>query len=109
SIDGFANDGQFGGGENDNVGLDVENLIGSQGNDLLTGNNTAQDIDTLTGALKFDLITGLPILIGGNNRLEGGLGDDTLVGNSGDDTLVGGKGADVLNGGAGVDTADYSD
>jgi Ca2+-binding RTX toxin-like protein len=47
----------------------VENLIGGDGNDALTGSSLA-------------------------NRLEGGLGDDTLSGGVGADTLLGGAGND---------------
>lgn len=57
----------------------VENLIGSQFNDTLSGSTTA-------------------------NRLEGGAGNDALNGDAGNDVLVGGLGQDTLNGGAGLDT-----
>ena len=49
----------------------VENLIGSDGNDELTGNNVA-------------------------NELTGGAGDDTLTGGGGSDTLTGGAGDDLF-------------
>ena len=65
------------------AGLDtlvsIENLIGSDYNDTLTGDGNA-------------------------NRLEGGLGNDTLNGGGGDDVLIGGRGDDTLTGGAGADT-----
>ncbi len=61
---------------------DVENLIGSSGNDTLTGNTAA-------------------------NVLSGGLGTDQIFGGDGNDTLIGGGGGDLLNGGNGIDTADY--
>ena len=61
----------------------VENAIGSNYNDTLTGTS-------------------------GDNYLFGGLGNDNLSGGAGDDTLVGGAGADNLNGGSGMDYADYS-
>ncbi len=57
----------------------VENLIGSLGNDALTGDGAA-------------------------NRLAGGRGDDVLDGGAGDDVLAGGQGADILIGGEGLDT-----
>jgi len=50
----------------------------------------------------------------GNDRIEGGSGNDTLnagdgndvlSGGSGNDTLTGGAGADCFNGGSGNDTA----
>ncbi|MEA2479164.1 MAG: hypothetical protein QOJ07_1086 [Thermoleophilaceae bacterium] len=82
TIDGFANDGQS--GENDNVGLDVENITGGSGG------------DTLWGTI-------------GPNVLSGGPGNDTLNGLSSDDVLTGGPGTDTLNGGSGTDVASYAD
>jgi Ca2+-binding RTX toxin-like protein len=75
SVDGVANDGQ---GESDNVGSDVERLVGGSGDDTLTG-----------GA--------------GHETLEGGPGADTLSGGAGDDILEGGAGTDDLDCGDGVD------
>ncbi len=65
---------------------------GSDGNDTLAGDASA---NTLKG-------------YGGNDVLDGGAGNDTLYGGYGDDRLIGGDGNDVLDGGAGVDMADYS-
>jgi Ca2+-binding RTX toxin-like protein len=90
SIDGVANDG--GSGEGDNIATDVENLSGSQGNDVLTGSGAA------------NLLRGNS----GNNRLVGGADNDSLQGGDGIDTLVGGLGADDMTGGPGTDNADYS-
>jgi Ca2+-binding RTX toxin-like protein len=61
----------------------IENLIGSDFADSLTGDAAA-------------------------NELFGGGGNDILVGGGGDDRLRGGEGADALSGGAGSDTADYA-
>jgi Ca2+-binding RTX toxin-like protein len=61
----------------------VENLRGSQGNDTLLGDMSA-------------------------NRLEGVQGDDWLYGGGGDDWLDGGEGNNVLNGAEGVDTVFYN-
>jgi Ca2+-binding RTX toxin-like protein len=63
--------------------IGVENLSGSQLNDMLFGNPE-------------------------ENQLFGEDGADLLVGNEADDFLNGGAGADALDGGAGIDTADYS-
>jgi len=83
SIDGVANDGAA--GEGDNVGLDVENLTGGSAGDTLTGSAAA-------------------------NTLVGGPGTDTLNGGGGNDDLRGGPGADTLNGGPGpADVAWYGD
>ena len=40
----------------------------------------------------------------GDNRLDGGDGNDTIVGHQGDDTLIGGGGNDLLRGAEGVDS-----
>ena len=64
-------------------GTTVENAIGGDGDDFLTGNGAA-------------------------NRLYGQRGDDTLLGTQGDDLLSGGPGDDVLDGGPGNDTATYA-
>jgi Ca2+-binding RTX toxin-like protein len=60
-----------------------ENVVGSNFNDTITGNDAA-------------------------NILAGLAGNDILNGGKGDDILIGGAGADALNGGNGFDTADYS-
>ena len=60
----------------------IENAIGGDGDDSITGNQA-------------------------NNSLSGGLGNDRLFGLTGDDTLDGGAGNDTLDGGAGVDTVTY--
>jgi Ca2+-binding RTX toxin-like protein len=69
--------------QGDVIANDIENLIGSDGDDRLTGN-------------------------AGNNRLEGRSGDDVLRGGAGDDWLVGQEGADNLAGGAGSDGVSYA-
>ena len=81
SLDGAANDGEV--GEHDNVGSDIERIIGSLGNDTITGDTSD---NTLVGG-------------GGNDALNGGGGSDSLLGEYGDDTLSGGEGNDTLDGG----------
>ena len=61
--------------------LEIENLIGGSGNDVLTGNDN-------------------------NNTITGGDGNDTLIGGDGDDALHGGDGIDLLDGGDGTNTID---
>ncbi|MBF0602863.1 MAG: cadherin-like domain-containing protein, partial [Nitrospirae bacterium] len=61
----------------------IENIIGSQWGDSLTGSSAV-------------------------NVLDGGVGDDLLNGGGGNDTLIGGMGADTLTGGSGTDTVSYA-
>jgi Ca2+-binding RTX toxin-like protein len=70
SLDGQANDG--GSGEGDNIASDVETLRGGAGADTLTGDSNA-------------------------NTLDGGSGNDTLDGGPGADTLIGGDGQDLAD------------
>ncbi|WP_420860282.1 M10 family metallopeptidase [Marivivens marinus] len=56
-------------------GVMIENAIGGNAADHITGNE-------------------------GNNSLNGGAGNDTILGEDGDDTLIGGLGTDYLYGGA---------
>lgn len=66
SINGVADDG-----DGDNVGSDVEDIFGSDGNDKLRGS-------------------------GGPNTIDGGPGDDTIDGGSGRDALYGDAGDDLV-------------
>jgi Ca2+-binding RTX toxin-like protein len=72
--------------------LNIENLIGSDFADTLTG---AAGANALSGGSGADL-------------LAGDAGDDTLLGEGGDDTLNGGTGNDLLDGATGNDTATYA-
>ena len=62
------------------------------------------DIENVVGSDYEDVLEGDP----GANRLNGGGGNDRLLGRGGDDVLEGGAGADELSGGAGMDTVSYS-
>jgi Ca2+-binding RTX toxin-like protein len=70
SPDGTADDGEE--GEEDDVGPDVEDLVGGSAGDILVGN-------------------------AGANTLAGGPGDDVLRGETGDDVLMGGPGLDLAD------------
>ena len=87
--------------EGDELGDDIENLIGSNYDDTLSGSRAPNMIWGLGG--NDDLFGDK-----GDDDLFGGAGDDTLDGGDGDDTLEGGPGADVLTGGEDDDTASYS-
>ncbi|MDQ2067265.1 calcium-binding protein [Xinfangfangia sp. CPCC 101601] len=69
----------------------IEVLAGSFYNDVLLGDETANQIDGLTG----------------NDRILGRGGDDVLLGGAGNDTLQGDDGNDVYYGQAGADTFIY--
>ncbi|MGH2905187.1 MAG: DUF6531 domain-containing protein [Solirubrobacterales bacterium] len=90
SIDGTANDGES--GEGDNLASDVEGIAGGSGSDTLTGSSGA---NTLSGN-------------DGNDTVYGVGGDDSLSGGNGADSLDPGSGQDTIAGGSGNDTADYS-
>jgi Ca2+-binding RTX toxin-like protein len=77
TIDLSAGTGHGGEAEGDTLS-GIENLVGSDHDDTLTGD-------------------------AGANRLEGGAGNDTLTGGAGNDVLIGGAGADFLSGGDGDD------
>lgn len=98
TLDGVSNDGQA--NERDNVQPDIETIVGGSGNDTLTGNALANNLqgnggnDTLIGG-------------DGNDTLTGGSGADSLKGGNGNDKLLGKDGTkDVLDGGAGTDTVE---
>ena len=92
----------MGGDAEGDVIQEVENIIGSAGDDWLRG-DTNNNI--LTGLAGDDTLIGGG---GGNDTLNGGAGDDTLNGGEGDDTLIGGAGADTITGGPGGDTLSYA-
>jgi Ca2+-binding RTX toxin-like protein len=104
TADGQANDGAA--GEADNVGFDVETVIGGNGDDMLDGGDDPHTLiggpgdDTLIGGNTDDTLNGGE----GNDRLAGGGGNDTLRGGAGNDQLDGGEGNDTVDGGAGDDT-----
>jgi Ca2+-binding RTX toxin-like protein len=106
SLDGVANDGEP--GEGDNVLPDVEVVVGGAGNDVLIG--SAEEVNALLGGGGNDVVRDgggeIDLLFGerGNDLLVGGAGTDDMVGGAGNDRLLGGAGPDLLRGGAGRDT-----
>ena len=87
-LDGLANDGAP--GENDNVFDDLENIIGSAGDDFFNADLDGGGADESIG-------------FAGGVRFVGGQGNDTLIGGDQDDTLIGGPGTDSLVGNEGAD------
>ena len=94
TLDGVANDGEP--GEGDNVMPDVERVKALGRNVTMTGTDGPNEL-IATGTTS--TIRGL----GGDDRLIGADGADTLEGGEGADYLEGGFGPDVLDGGGGVD------
>jgi hypothetical protein len=88
TLDGKADDGEA--GEGDNIGSDVEDVIGGAGNDrIVAGPNGA----TLSGNGGNDSLTGSPT----EDRIEGGDGDDTIDSRDGGyDTVDCGSGNDTV-------------
>jgi Ca2+-binding RTX toxin-like protein len=94
SLDGVANDGEP--GEGDNVMPDVERVKALGRNVTMIGTDGPNEL-IATGTTS--TIRGL----GGDDRLIGSDGADTLEGGEGADYLEGGFGGDTLDGGGGVD------
>ena len=94
------------------VVTDIENLYGSEADDILIGDARANELqgaagnDVLEGRAGDDYLTGDDYLFNGFTFYSTE-GDDKLTGGAGDDWLVGGNGADELSGGPGDDTASY--
>ena len=76
--------------------IDVNETLGTNGVDNITGTQLAEVIQGLAGN---DQTSGDQ----GNDVIYGNDGNDQLFGNDGSDMLVGGAGNDIANGGAGND------
>ena len=93
--------------------LTGDQLLGGQGNDLITAvqskvhNFLFGDLgnDTLLASAGGDTLRG----DGGNDVLMGGAGNDFLSGDTGLDILTGGAGADIFRGAAGMGTSIVTD
>ena len=112
------NGGRNGGPEKDIIHPGIGTLVGSNGNDVLVGNNLANTIlgvapvgtagvkpgpagnDILAGSGGSDLIFGAE----GNDWLFGGTEADVLLAAAGNDLLIGEAGVDTLNSGDNNDT-----
>lgn len=85
------------------AGVTVTLASTAQQNTVGAGLDTLVSIENLTGSNFNDVLTG----DGNANVINGGLGNDTLNGGGGDDILIGGMGNNTLTGGAGNDTFLY--
>ena len=91
----------------------IENVVGSNFNDIVLGADNGVEPERLSGEAGDDFLRGFE----GGNRLEGGDGDDVIASESANDEVVGGDGADIIlagglggrtvDGGAGFDVLDY--
>jgi Ca2+-binding RTX toxin-like protein len=82
--------------------LNIDNLIGSNFDDILSSSAGG---NTLSGMLGNDNLNG----DAGADTLFGGDGNDTLNSGGGSDTLIGGVGEDDMSGGLGSDTFAFAD
>jgi serralysin len=81
----------------------IENAIGSNGSDLIEGNEFANRLFgelNLSGPGAADTIRGGA----GNDTIHGGVGTDQMFGDADDDMIFGESGADTIFGGTGLDT-----
>ena len=90
-----------GGDATQDILFNIENLIGSGGNDTLTGDGLA---NYLRGGGGNDALNGG----GGADTIEGGLGNDNMAGGAGDDIYIVTDAGDIVNetapGSSGIDT-----
>jgi Ca2+-binding RTX toxin-like protein len=96
------------------IDLDAANItdvIGSDGDDSVTGTDTNNAIDGGDGDDDISGDDGNDVLVGGfgADSLDGGVGTDCVYGNEGDDTISGGSGNDLVRGGKGNDFVDGGD
>jgi Ca2+-binding RTX toxin-like protein len=84
-----------GGGGTDTLS-GIENVNGTDFNDTIFGDGSANFIEGRGGN---DSLFGM----GGDDNLQGGSGDDTILGGGGSDFIVGGSGNDSIDGGVSVD------
>lgn len=81
------------------------NIVGTPGDDELSGGRERDSFLGLGGHDEFQGSVGADVACGGagDDRLIGGPDPDELLGQRGDDRLLGEEGNDVLRGGAGTD------
>ena len=82
------------------AGVTVDLGLLTPQNTIGAGTDTLTAIENLTGSNFNDVLTG----DNNSNIINGGLGNDMLNGGGGDDFLIGGLGNNTLTGGSGTDT-----
>jgi len=80
-------------------------IIGTEGDDVLTGTNRRDIISGLGGNDVIQGLAGNDQISGGadNDLISAGAGDDTVTGDAGRDNILGGDGDDLLEGNSGAD------
>ncbi|MFN9913561.1 MAG: beta strand repeat-containing protein, partial [Pirellulaceae bacterium] len=73
------------------AGVSVSLAITTGQNTIGAGTDILQNIESMIGSSHNDILTGNS----GDNQLDGSSGDDTLAGGGGNDTLLGGSGNDL--------------
>jgi Ca2+-binding RTX toxin-like protein len=79
----------------------MAHILGTPGNDDLTGTSDSDLIEGLAGDDRIDGDPGSPPWEGGRDTIYGGAGNDYMTGWAGNDTIYGGEGNDFLDPGAG--------
>ncbi|MBU6339714.1 MAG: cadherin-like domain-containing protein, partial [Rickettsiales bacterium] len=90
--------------------FNIEKILGSNFDDILTADNNANTVYGYEGNDVISLEGGDDISYGGNGNdvIYGGTGNDTLYGEAGNDILIGGAGKDTLYGGVGSDSFTFT-
>ncbi len=83
-------------------GINTAPLVGNGGVEYNVGIAIGAAIENVKGSQANDMIVGNAL----SNELKGNEGNDLIAGNDGSDFLYGGQGNDALNGGAGNDYID---
>jgi len=85
------------------AGVEIENAVGGNYSDVITGNHLKNQLQGEHGNDKMFGLQGDDVIRGGNgrDRIKGGSGHDRVIGGRGNDNLSGGGGDDVVNGGKG--------
>lgn len=86
------------------AGVSVNIAVATAQNTVSAGTDTLTNIENILGSNYSDILTGNAL----NNLLSGGTGNDTLNGGLGSDSLTGGAGKDIITGGTGSDMFIYT-
>ena len=87
---GSTSGGSSGNAASNDTLVNIENLLGTNGNDTIVGSNAA---NTLSGGNGNDTI----LDAGGNDDVSGGAGDDVFIAGTGQNDYDGGSGSDTVD------------